>query len=66
MSDLNVEILTKKFFPDYGTGSIVSSLQQIYIVFLISVPLSLLLFIMFTKYRHYLLVDLGHHKWLIK
>jgi hypothetical protein len=66
MSDLNVEILIKKFIPDYGTQGILASLQQIYVIFLVSVPLSLLLYLMFSKYRHYILVDLGHHKWLIK
>jgi hypothetical protein len=37
-----------------------------YIIFLISVPLSLLLYMVFSKYRHYILIDLGFHKWLIK
>lgn len=39
---------------------------ELYILFLISVPLALLLFILFNRHRHKLLVDLGDHKWLIK
>ena len=39
---------------------------ELYILFLISVPLALLLFILFNRHRHKMLVDLGDHKWLIK
>lgn len=66
MSDLNVKILIEKFIPNYEQQGLLGSIQQLYIIFLVSVPLSLLLYLMFTKYRHYMLVELGHHKWLIK
>ncbi len=39
---------------------------ELYVLFLISVPLSLLLFILFNRRRHKMVVDLGEHKWLIK
>jgi hypothetical protein len=40
--------------------------SEIYIAFLIAIPLSILLYILFNKYQHKILVDLGYHKWLIK
>jgi len=49
-----------------GTENINKTIQDMYVVFLISVPLSLLLYLIFSRYRHWLLVDLGNHKWLIK
>jgi hypothetical protein len=36
------------------------------LIFLVSVPLSVLLYIVFSKHRHWLVVDLGHHTWLVK
>jgi len=42
------------------------TIQDMYVVFLISVPLSLLLYLIFSRYRHWMLIDLGNHKWLIK
>jgi hypothetical protein len=39
---------------------------DIFVIFMISAPLSLLLFLIFNRYRHWILVDLGTHKWLVK
>jgi hypothetical protein len=59
-----------KWFADtlggYRVESIIKSAEDLYVIFLISVPLSLLLYLVFSKYRHWVLVDLGFHKWLIK
>lgn len=41
-------------------------LADYYLVFLISIPLSLLLYLYFSKHRHWIVVDLGHHRWLTK
>lgn len=36
------------------------------LIFLVSVPLSVLLYIVFSKHRHWMIVDLGHHTWLVR
>gem|GEM_PF-4101344 len=46
--------------------SLENNLSQLYIVFLITVPLSLMLYLIFNKYQHQILVDLGDHKWLVR
>ena len=53
------------FGPNF-VENISRSNQDIFIIFVISVPLSLLLFLIFNRYRHWMLVDLGFHKWLVK
>jgi hypothetical protein len=45
---------------------VMKSLQDIVVVLIISVPLSLILYIMFNKNRKWVLIDLGQHKWIIK
>ncbi len=44
----------------------IGDMKDLALIFLVSIPLSILLYILFSKYRHYMLVDLGDHKWLIK
>jgi len=40
---------------------------EIYIILMIVIPFSLLLYILFSKGKHKILIDLGRgHKWLIK
>ena len=43
-----------------------SLVADYYVVFLVSIPISLLLYLYYSKHRHWLLIDLGHHKWLTK
>ena len=43
-----------------------SLVADYYVVFLVSIPISLLLYLYYSKHRHWLLVDLGHHQWLTK
>jgi len=50
----------------FGVESINKTVQDMFAAFFISVPLSLLLYLIFSRYRHWTLVDLGDHKWLIK
>ncbi len=63
MFNINYEIVIRKLGLN---GGLTTSLPQLYVIFLVSMPLSLLLFLMFTKYKHSKLVDLGFHKWIIK
>jgi hypothetical protein len=48
------------------TGDIFEILYHLMIVCIISALAALFLYIMYSKFKHYMLVDLGHHKWLIK
>lgn len=48
------------------TGNIVDVVYHFVIVSVISGLISLFLYIMYSKLKHYILVDLGYHKWLIK
>jgi hypothetical protein len=41
-------------------------IQDLMLIFFVSVPLSVLIYIIFSKHRHWKIVDLGHHTWLIK
>lgn len=48
------------------TGNIFEIAYHIMIVSVISGLGALFLYVMYSKFKHYMLVDLGHHKWLIK
>lgn len=48
------------------TGDIFEILYHFFIVSVVSGLAALFLYIMYSKFKHYVLVDLGHHKWLIK
>ncbi len=47
-------------------GDVMEILYHFFIVSIISSLVALFFYIMYSKFRHYMLVDLGHHKWLIK
>lgn len=64
--DYNLEVIIHKFIPKQGMAGYMMALEQLYIIFLVSVPLSLLLYLVFTKSKKMIMVDLGKHKWLIK
>ncbi|MEI6728244.1 MAG: hypothetical protein WCK98_01240 [bacterium] len=55
-----------KYIRYYDQAHLSKTVGELYILFLISVPLSLLLFMLFNGHRSKTLVDLGHHKWIIK
>jgi hypothetical protein len=55
-----------RYFRVYDERFVYKTLGELYILFLISVPLSLLLYLLFNRHRSKMLVDLGFHKWLIK
>jgi hypothetical protein len=55
-----------KYIRLFDERTLYKTVAEMYVLFLISVPLSLLLFILFSHHRHKTLVDLGEHKWLIK
>ena len=40
--------------------------KDIGLIFFVSIPLSVLLYIIFSRHRHWMLVDLGHHNWLVR
>jgi hypothetical protein len=57
----------EKYIRPWDTSFVTKSTTEIYILLIISVPLSLILYLLFSKGNHKTLVDLGHgHKWLIK
>ncbi len=45
---------------------IVNLVSDYYFPVLISVPISLLLYLIFHRYNHSIVVNLGDHRWLIK
>jgi hypothetical protein len=51
-------LLNPQFLLEQGKG--------LYLIFLLSIPLSLFFYILYSRYRHWILVDLGEHKWLVK
>ena len=63
--DFFIEFLDK-FFRTYDSNHYQKTVGELYLLFLISVPLSLLLFFLFHQRHGKTLVDLGHHKWIIK
>jgi len=50
----------------YDEKNVQKTLVEIFILFMISIPISLLLYLLFNRYRQKMLIDLGQHKWLIK
>jgi len=67
---MNFETYVANFYDNYvrlyDQKYLYKTIGELYILFLISVPLSLLLFMLFNRHRNKILVDLGDHKWLIK
>ena len=56
-----------KYLRFYDERSVLKTQGELYILFMISIPLSLFLYLLFSRGRHKTLVDLGRgHKWLIK
>jgi hypothetical protein len=55
-----------KYVRIYDESYFYKTVGEIYILFIISVPLSLLLYMLFNRHRDKIMVDLGEHKWLIK
>jgi hypothetical protein len=41
-------------------------IKDVSLIFLVSVPLSVLIYIIFSRYRHWMEVDLVDHTWLVK
>jgi hypothetical protein len=51
----------------YDERTVLKNQTELYILVMITVPLSLLLYLLFSRSKHKTLVDLGRgHKWLIK
>jgi hypothetical protein len=42
------------------------ALLDLYAILAFAIPISLLFYLIFDRYKHKILVDLGHHKWIIK
>jgi hypothetical protein len=42
------------------------SLADLYLIFTITVPISILVYLIFERYRIKMFVDLGNHKWIVK
>lgn len=63
---MNLADFYDRYIRLYDENYLYKNMGEVYIMFLISVPLSLLLFFLFSKKRHKTLVDLGEHKWLVK
>lgn len=42
------------------------SLLDLYLIFTITVPISILIYLIFERYRIKMFVDLGNHKWIVK
>lgn len=42
------------------------SLLDLYLIFTITVPISILVYLIFERYRIKMFVDLGNHKWIVK
>lgn len=57
-----------KYIRLYDERYILKNTTELYMLVGISVPVSLILYMFFSKNKQRLLVDLGHenHKWLIK
>ena len=55
-----------KYIRLYDDKFFYKNLGEFYLLFLITVPLSLLLFLLFSRKKHKTLVDLGEHRWLVK
>lgn len=59
-------IIVEKIIDLPKMPDLIQIIQDFYLPVLISIPLSFLLYLLFHKYRHWILVNLGEHKWLIK
>jgi hypothetical protein len=53
-------------FPGHSLSDVLGVLSNLWQVAILAIPISLLMYIMTQKYNHYILVDTGNHKWLIK
>jgi hypothetical protein len=58
----NLNKLTETFGLQDGGRS----LLDLYLIFTITVPISILIYLIFERYRIKLFVDLGNHKWIVK
>jgi hypothetical protein len=50
----------------FGLQDGLRSLLDLYYIFAITVPISILIYLIFERYRIKLFVDLGNHKWIVK
>jgi hypothetical protein len=56
----------KQFVETFGLQDGGRSLLDLYLIFTITVPISILIYLIFERYRIKLFVDLGNHKWIVK
>ena len=61
IKDTSTNIIIKLGIDDAG-----KSLLDLYLIFVIAIPISILAYLIFDKYRHKILVDLGQHKWIVR
>ena len=50
----------------FGLQTSGRSIMDLYLIFTFSVPVSILIYLIFDKYRHKILVELGQHKWIVR
>jgi hypothetical protein len=55
-----------KLIDTFGLQDGGRSLLDLYLIFTITVPISILIYLIFERYRIKLFVDLGNHKWIVK
>ena len=54
------------FSSTFGLQDGARSLLDLYLIFTITVPISILVYLIFERYRIKMFVDLGNHKWIVK
>ncbi len=58
--------LLSDYTKTFGLQDGSRSLLDLYLIFAITVPISILVYLIFERYRTKLFVDLGNHKWIVK
>jgi hypothetical protein len=53
-------------FPGHTLNDVLSVMLNLWQIAVIAIPISLLMYVMGQKYNHFIVVETGHHRWLVK
>jgi hypothetical protein len=64
LNDISIQF--NNFLTRFGLQINSRSIMDMFLLFTFVIPASILFYLIFDKFRHKILVDLGQHKWLVR